>query len=308
MNVPRFVITTDSYFDGASHHADGPYGIFVHGEVIEKVVAGDPNISRDHFPEAYRQQGVETVRANFVMPGLVEAHCHLFLDGAELDFKRRKDYLAAPFEEMVGVAKKNLEQTADCGITLLREAGDIHGVNTRIKEESDGGSPIEVLSAGKAIRKAKRYGSFMAREVTDAESIVRVIREIAPSASQLKVLLTGIIDFEKGTMKGGPQFSLEETKLIVDTARELNLRTFAHCSGEDGLEIALEAGIDSIEHGFFMSRRILEGMARKGIAWIPTYSPVDFQLQRPELAGWNSETCDRLRAILENHDQHVALA
>ena len=297
------LITADAYFDGITHHAGGPYRIRVNDGQIEEVTKGalDVEASADHS---------HVIHSAFVLPGLVEGHCHVFLDGGELDFQTRKAYLKAPFDEMSSRARLSVAQNVDSGITLIRDAGDIHGVNTCMKEEIDADphSVVDMLSPGVAIRKIGRYGSFMAREITDLDGIVQTIREITPNASQLKVLLTGIIDFEKGTMKGGPQFTLEEIRVIVETARESGLLTYAHCSGEDGLRLAVEAGIDSIEHGFFMTREILQVMAEKGIAWVPTYSPVDFQLQRPELAGWNAATCDRLRAILENHNMHVALA
>lgn len=295
------LITTDAYFDGVSHHAEGPYRVRVSDGIIEEVAKGNPDTE---------EPSAETIHSPFVMPGLVEGHCHLFLDGGELDFQKRKNYLKSPFEEMLDQARASVDRNIKSGVTLIRDAGDIHGVNTRLKQEIDDDpqSSVDLLSPGVAIRKAGRYGSFMGREVTDIDSIVRTIQEVAPAASQLKVLLTGIIDFEKGTMKGDPQFTLEETRVIIETAKELGLLTYAHCSGEDGLRIAVEAGITSIEHGFFMTREILQVMADKEISWVPTYSPVDFQLQRPELAGWNSDTCDRLRAILENHDTHIALA
>ncbi len=296
-----FLITTDAYFDGLTHHSGGPYQIRINDGLIEDVVKGIPDTV---------ESPADAIYSHFVMPGLVEGHCHLFLDGGELDFQKRKSYLSSPFEDMRSLARTSVERNIASGVTLIRDAGDIHGVNTFLKREIDDTpqSNVDLLSPGVAVRKTGRYGSFMAREVADVDSIIQTIRDVAPAASQLKVLLTGIIDFEKGTMKGGNQFTLEETRVIVETANDLGLLTYAHCSGEDGLRVAVEAGINSIEHGFFMTREILEVMAKKKIAWVPTYSPVDFQLQRPELAGWNAETCDRLRTILENHDTHIAMA
>jgi len=95
---------------------------------------------------------------------------------------------------------------------------------------------------------------------------------------------------------------------MVETAGRLGLQTYAHCSGIEGLKIAVEAGVNSIEHGFFMNRDILTIMADKNISWVPTFSPVYFQYQRPELAGWNVQTVSRLDAILNNHFEHIAFA
>lgn len=304
------VIVADSYFDGTRHHARGPFTIEVVDGRIEEILAGDRSDGLATRHRHLHGEQVTVLRAPFVLPGLVEAHCHLFLDGAELDVQKRKDYLTAPREAMLAVGRRSLRQNIDAGVTLVRDAGDVHGVNTQLKAESasqTGCSPA-ILSAGRALRKAGRYGSFMAIEATDDASIVQAIHQLAPTADQLKILLTGIIDFERGQMKGGVQFDLEETRLIVRTARKLGLRTFAHCSGLDGLKIAVEAGIGSIEHGFFMEPEILRVMADKGIAWVPTFSPVYFQYERPELAGWNSETVAGLWGILERHFEHIALA
>ncbi|MDP6257975.1 MAG: amidohydrolase family protein, partial [Rhodospirillales bacterium] len=105
-----------------------------------------------------------------------------------------------------------------------------------------------------------------------------------------------------------PQFDVDEAKLIVATAHDLGYRTFAHCSGLAGLEVAAAAGVDSVEHGFFMTRDILEILAKKQIAWVPTFSPVHFQWARPEIAGWNDESVDNLRRILDSHSEHIKLA
>lgn len=297
--MSRTVIIAESYFDGRVHHDAGPYRIEIMNGAIRRI---DRGAASSTDPSA--------LEAPFVMPGLVEGHCHLFLDGNELDVRVRKEYLSAPLEAMMKVGRRNLEESLAAGVTLVRDAGDFYGINTRLRAEqnSSPGAAPKVRCPGRALRKAGRYGSFMAIEVTDAQSIVRAIHELALSADELKVLLTGIIDFETGQMKGGVQFDLAETRLIVKTARELNLRTYAHCSGAEGLKIAVEAGIDSIEHGFFMERDILKQMADQGIAWVPTFSPVYFQFERPELAGWKPPTVEKLGEIVRHHFEHVAMA
>lgn len=298
MNV--LTLITDSYFDGVRHHADGPYRIEIQDGVIARIGRDQP---------AAPPSG-QVVRAPFVMPGMVEAHCHLFLDGAELDLEKRKRYLSAPREQMLEVGRRSLAENLAAGITLIRDAGDIHGINHEMREELSHGNGIaaDLRSPGRAIRKAGRYGGFMAEETTDAQSIERTVRKLAESADDLKILLTGIIDFEKGQMKGGVQFDLPETRLIVATAREHGLKTYAHCSGLEGLRIAVDAGIDSVEHGFFMDRQIVAEMADKQIAWVPTFSPVWFQFEHPHCCGWNEASVERLSQILNRHFEQVAAA
>lgn len=295
------ILVADAFFDGRKLHKGGPYSIIIRSGVIAGIEPGDVS---SLVPDAV------SAGAPFVMPGLVEAHAHLFLDGPELDQSVRKEYLGAPIDRMLEMARKNCTLYRDAGITLVRDAGDAYGVNTRLQAEfaQFPETPVQVRVPGRALRKKGRYGSFLGVEVTDAAGIVAAIHEVASTAQDLKIVLTGIIDFEKCEVKGVPQFDLDECRLMVKTAHELGLPTFAHCSGFEGLRLAVEAGIDSIEHGFFMTREILTAMADRNIAWVPTVSPVHFQYARPELAGWNGTTVKGLEKILDNHFEHIAMA
>jgi len=158
------------------------------------------------------------------------------------------------------------------------------------------------------LRKPRRYGAFMARPVDTEDEIRASVTEFAASGDDIKIILTGIIDFEAGAVTEPPQFDADELALIVRTARAYGKPTFAHCSGIEGIRIAAAAGVGSIEHGFFMDRDALAVMADKQIAWVPTFSPVHFQWARPELAGWSAEVVGHLRRILDSHLEHVGAA
>lgn len=285
-------LVASAWFDG-ERYRDSPVSIVVDGERIAAVTQGEHGAAGP------------TTRCAFAMPGLVDAHCHLFLDGGELDFQVRARYQDAPLEQMMEVGRDNVARTLSRGITMVRDAGDRYGVNHAIRSES---KVLEVRSAGEALRRPKRYGSFMAREVSSDDEIRAAVRDIARAADDLKIIETGIIDFESGSVKGAPQFDVESLRLIVRCAREHGLRTFAHCSGTEGIAVAVEAGIDSIEHGFFMTEELLRRMADQGTAWVPTFAPVHFQWRRPEAAGWGPDTVLKLGAILEAHREHVARA
>lgn len=248
------------------------------------------------------------VRCSLLTPPLVESHSHLFLDGDEFDAAKRKEYLAADFAAMLATGVKNLERSRNCGIRVIRDAGDIYGVNHRLRQiAADRG--MTVVSAGMAVRKTGRYGSFMAREIGDASEIDSTVAAIASEHSDtLKIILSGIIDFANGKVKGEPQFTPEELRILVAAARRYGLKTFVHCSGEEALTLAVAAGVDSVEHGFFMTPAILREMAERQIAWVPTFIPVEFQYRHPEYGRWNAAVLEKLRAILDNHACCLCLA
>jgi imidazolonepropionase-like amidohydrolase len=296
------IIQVETYFDGDNYFNDGPYLILTADGCITNIVR-----KQGVNPDLFLQPGHNLTTAAFAMPGLAEGHAHLFLAGEELDFGKRNSYLKSDFSTFLEVGRTNLQKSLNAGVTLVRDAGDIHGVNTALRNLRDGSQP-HIRSAGKALRKKGRYGSFMGVEVEHRDDFDHTIEKLASHADELKILLTGIIDFEKGEVKGAPQFDLDELKHISLICRSLNLRNFAHCSGKEGLELAIEAGINSIEHGFFMMEQMLPRMCDKNMEWVPTFSPVKFQLENPELAGWNLQSQDAIRSILDNHHEMVGKA
>ncbi|WP_168798778.1 amidohydrolase family protein [Herbaspirillum sp. ST 5-3] len=303
----RIIATT--YFDGIKYHADGPYAIHVESGIVQTVMA-----ERDSClgqPESQKRTE-RTVRVPFAMPGLVEAHAHIFLDGGELDLVARSEYLKASFDSMMDVASCNLKSALAHGVTLIRDAGDKYGVNHAARElcrKSDHGCCPDLRSAGLGIRRPARYGSFMAYDAAGDEDIVTTVNRIADEgADDIKIIQTGIIDFATGQVKGEPQFDVAALSLIVNTARSRGLKTFAHCSGLSGLEVAVQAGVDSVEHGFFMNEELLKRLRDRQIAWVPTFSPVCFQRDYPEIVGWDAAALGHLRHIVDDHLRHVRMA
>jgi imidazolonepropionase-like amidohydrolase len=286
-------IQTRQYFDGAVLHRDGPF-VF---DVEDGVCRG---IRRGTSPAPDRQTGLLT-------PALVESHAHLFLDGDELDPDKRSAHLKLPRERLLACAQANVERYRKAGIAVVRDAGDIHGINLELREDS-ASSGVAIIAAGAGIRRAGRYGSFFAREIEAFGSPAAAVTALAGEVDEIKIVLTGIIDFENGVVKGAPQFTAAEIRDLVGTAHALGLRAFAHCSGVDGLRIAADAGVDSIEHGFFMTPAILDIMAEKRVAWTPTLLPVHFHKDHPEHGGWSANAVERLKGILDNHARMLVLA
>ena len=300
----EFAVIVQSWFDGQRHHdKHGPTTFIVRDGRVAEIVTGDHG-------SALTQRGVAVERGAFLMPGLVDAHVHLFLDGAATVNKERSEHLKQAPEQLLHAARASARQSLNCGVTLVRDAGDRHGINSRVREEArlpDSGL-ARVRSGGMGIKRAQRYGAFMAGDVHDERSIRDAVRALALDNDEIKLILTGIIDFDAGGVTDEPQFTLEEAKLVVATARAGGRQVFAHCSGTKGLAIAAAAGVGSIEHGFFMAREHLAVMLKNQVAWTPTFSPVYFQWAHPEIAAWSAPTVANLRHILDQHAYHLKLA
>lgn len=299
-------IVVDGWFDGEERHSGPTTYTAINGQISE-IVPGDHSA-------ALAARGLTVERGAFLLPGLVDAHVHLFLDGAPTEQAVRSAHLKQPLEQLVEAARASARQSLALGITQVRDAGDRHGINNRVRAEAQatdsglGALMCHVRSTGLGIKRAKRYGAFMATDVDDAQSIRDSIQGLAASNDEIKVILTGIIDFDAGAVTDEPQFTLDEARVVVDAARSNGRNTMVHCSGPKGLAIAAAAGVGSIEHGFFMSRDTLALMAQNQVAWTPTFCPVHFQWAQPQAVGWKPETVGNLRRILDEHARHLVMA
>lgn len=298
----RFALVVDEWFDGQERHTARSTLQVLDGR-LTRIEAGDHG-------EALARQGWPVERCAFLMPGLVDAHVHLFLDGATTDSSVRAAHLKLPLQALTETARGSARQALAQGVTRVRDGGDRHGINHLLRGEAcrPGSAMAQVRSVGLGIKRARRYGAFMAADVGDQESIRGSVQDLARANDEIKLILTGIIDFDAGAVTDEPQFTLDEARIVVEAAHAAGRKVMAHCSGLKGLAVAAGAGVDSIEHGFFMDRATLALMRDKDLAWTPTFCPVHFQWAHPEAAGWTARTVDHLRRILDAHAEHLLLA
>ncbi len=96
---------------------------------LAAVAAGD-------HADALAAQGWPVERGAFLMPGLVDAHVHLFLDGASTDSKLRSEHLKQPLEALTDAARRSAAQALANGVTRVRDGGDRYGINHRLRDEA----------------------------------------------------------------------------------------------------------------------------------------------------------------------------
>jgi imidazolonepropionase-like amidohydrolase len=159
-----------------------------------------------------------------------------------------------------------------------------------------------VDSPGAAIHHRGRYGSFMADAIEDCASPAACVQaRVEAGAWRIKLIPTGIINFKKGAVTAPPQMTADEIRALVAAAQSLGRQTLAHASGDEGIERVIEGGVDSIEHGFFVRADQLARMRDRRIAWVPTFAPVQKQVDHADRMGWDAEIVSHLKRILDAH-------
>lgn len=239
------------------------------------------------------------------LPGLIEAHAHLFLEGGEENPTKRAEYLLQDDATLLARAEERLARLLAIGVIAVRDAGDNNGVGLALQARyrRTDRAPMPYLdSPGAAIYHDKRYGKFMGRPMEEYPSVEACVDgRIADGAYRIKLLATGIINFEKGAVTAKPQMPAEELSAFTAAARTRGKQTFVHCSGNDGVTNCIVARVDTVEHGFYVDDTQLAQMRDADIAWVPTFAPVQFQVDRPEAVGWSAQVCANLQKIVDAH-------
>jgi len=283
-------------FDENKNLIDSELNLVFNHEEILYLGQEEPN------PSMVQSTSQQEAKDQILLPLFFEAHSHLFLKGSTLDFAQRKHEQGLPSNELLDIATTRAQALFQYGIGHLRDGGDNANVGLTLSSRNLDRDHAEVASPGSGVNRIKRYGSFFARNLEEFSNPEEVVEDrLSRGADHLKVVVTGIIDFEKGEVKGSPQFDVPTLKPLVDAAHRKGLKVMAHASGEEGVKTAVLGGVDSIEHGFFMSEEILSLMKERGTLWVPTFAPVQVQVDEADLMGWSNISRRNLEAILLQH-------
>ena len=211
-----------------------------------------------------RTVGADTEAEGWIVPGLVDAHCHLGLD----DDGEISD------EETEAQALQN----RDAGALLIRDCGS--AADTAWIHERD--DLPRLIRAGRHIARTKRYIRNYAHEIEPDQLTEYVAREAQRGDGWVK-LVGDWISREEGDL--APSFPPEAFAAAIATAHEHGARVTAHCFGEAVLPGLIEAGIDCIEHGTGLSQDLIDTMVEKRIALVPTVMQIDKFPEYVEQAG-----------------------
>ena len=201
---------------------------------------------------------------------LGECHAHLILDGE--NFKKAVSLHKNGVEETV--IRERLLKYKEAGVSLIRDGGDCLGVSQRAKVLAEEYG-IFYLTPVFAIHKEGHYGGIVGRGFETIKEYTRLVKEAKTSGADfIKVMISGLIDFESVGRLTEEGLSKELIHEMVHIAHEEGMAVMAHCNGARTLEAAADAGVDSVEHGAYADWDSLQAMKEHGVIWTPTVSPL----------------------------------
>lgn len=261
--------------------------------------------------------GAEVIdgHGGYLMPGLIDAHVHLRSGAAAT---RDADNKWTPVEYMAR-ALVNARHTIDAGITSVRDAGSSFGIGVGVRRAVDLGWHVgpHVRAAGEPFSITGGHGDpqngwpdhvrWNTGTVVDSPEEARraARRQARAKVDWLKFMASGGVSSvgDKSTDRGLPE---SDMRAAVEEARNVGIRTMAHAQAEVGIDNAIRAGVDSIEHGFYPSDWAIDTMAKNHIALVPTLSAMVQILAHPDEVA--PSTLDKAKVARDAHFSAVLRA
>lgn len=199
-----------------------------------------------------------------------DLHIHMILDGvyyrAAIDAQKE--------HPLDGLVRARLSDYQARGVCLLRDGGDAWGVSLRARELA-GEYGIDYRSPAFPIYRRGHYGAFIGRGF-DTEDEYRALLDEAGEkrADFIKLMISGLIDFDRFGVLTEPGPEPQDIRRMIELAHAAGFVVMAHANGDRAVMAALQAGVDSIEHGAYLSESVLLRMAQQRTLWVPTLSTI----------------------------------
>lgn len=273
------------------------------------IIEGNKIVEVAPIAESYGE-GYEVIdlKSKFVMPGIIDAHIHSNSMGKATSDDR---YMLSIGDYTLN-SLVNVQADLMAGFTTIRDLGSTGFSDIAVKKAIESGRVwgprMVVCGSGIGSTGGHSDSHFNPSVITDLFNIIdspdagrKAARmNIKYGADVIKIMATGgVLSF--GDEPGAAELNFEEMKAIIDEANVKGKTTAAHAHGTQGIRIAVEAGITSIEHGTLIDQATIELMAQKGTYVVPTITAPDRMMSNGVEKGIPAWVIDKCRVCYERY-------
>ena len=250
--------------------------IFVQDDRIKDIVPDTADLS------GYR---VIDLQGNYILPGLINMHVHLAGNGKPQKKQRDNEKLvrtimssaltrAVAYKMVAGFAKDELLS----GVTTIRTVGGLGNFDTRLRDEIAQGNKIgpRILAANQGISVPGGHmaGSVAVAAATIDDALAQLAKSEQEKVDLIKLMITGgVLDAKEKGVPGELKMSPEMVKAVCQKAHADGYLVAAHVESPEGVRVALENGVDSIEHGAKLDDTMIRLFKECGAFLCTTLSP-----------------------------------
>jgi imidazolonepropionase-like amidohydrolase len=268
------IIHAGHVFDAATGEFKAKQSIVIDKDKIKAIESG--------FIKVDKEDQYIDLKEAFVMPGLMDAHVHLaqeYQPKAERDVSMESEYATL-------YAAANAKKTVEAGFTTVRNLGDGGMQTISLRKAIARGLLVgpRIITSGKTLATTGGHGDptngrskndytppspedGVIDSYDDAKKAVR--QRYKDGVDGIKITATGgVLSVAKSGQN--PQFMQDELAGIIETAQDYGLWVAAHAHGTEGIIRAVEAGVNSIEHGTYLDEAGMDLMIAKGTYYVPT--------------------------------------
>jgi imidazolonepropionase-like amidohydrolase len=230
-----------------------------------------------------------------LLPGFVDAHTHITIRPGEGD---QHGQLNAPLVWQALRGVENVRRMTSSGVTTVRVMGEKAGIDVAFKNAVIGGELLgpRMLVATRALSATNGHGAALG--CTDGpEPLRRAVREnLRNGADHIKIFVTGGVSSTGATIDAY-YYSREEIRVVVEEAHRVGVTVAAHAHGGEGVDLCVEEGVDSIEHGGLLTPENIEAMAKHN-TWLVLTNAIAFHPAGIESGdAQNPSIIDRMRRV-----------
>tara|TARA_X000001036_G_scaffold287075_1_gene266704 strand:+ start:1507 stop:2721 length:1215 start_codon:yes stop_codon:yes gene_type:complete len=278
------VIYTSSYIDVINESVKENYSITIEKNLITSIDRG--------FIKIAQGETLIDLRGMTLMPGLMDMHVHF---GQEYQSKSKRP-VKVERETSAILAAKHALLTLKSGFTTVRQVGDSGFVAISLRDLINGGyiTGPRIFTSGRSIAttgghadqtNGKNIESYEYPVAEDGvingpyDAYTAVRQRYKDGADGIKLTVTGGV---LSVAKSGdnPQFTIEEIDAVVSAAKDYGMWVAVHAHGSEGMKRAVLAGVDSVEHGTYMTEEVMDLMIKNNTYYVPTISAGEFVAEK----------------------------
>ena len=287
------IIYSSAYIDVINGKVINNSSIVIENNIITSINSGYINIPKTDT--------LIDLRGKTLMPGFMDMHVHF---GGEYQSKAKRPIKVERETEAI-LATAHALTTLKAGFTTVRQVGDSGLVAISLRDAINSGhvKGPRIFTSGKSIattgghadptngKSSDEYEYPVAEDGVingpyDAYTAVR--QRYKDGADGIKLTVTGGV---LSVAKSGdnPQFTFEEVDAVVKAAKDYGMWVAVHAHGAQGMKRAVLAGVDSVEHGTFMTDEVMDLMIERGTYYVPTISAGEFVAEKSKIDNYFPE-------------------
>lgn len=235
----------------------------------------------------------------WVTPGLLDCHVHL----VSSDMAENAEITHREMSRMVCQGLRNANELLSAGVVACRDLGSVNGCSLGIRDAINQGivPGPKVLTTGLSISITAGHGGSIALQCDSPDEMRKGVRTIIrDGADVVKLMASGGVN-SPGPEPGPCELTEAEFAAGVEAAHAMGRKVAIHAHGNTAIRRGVWAGVDSVEHGVFMTEDIMDEMVRRGTYIVPTLSAPYYAVEEGLRLDPNNPDHLRSKSVVQRH-------